>query len=308
MYEEIAKLLYEYSKTNRMADKNFVNKVIQLVSLEYGLDDYIKDKKIIVSRSDDRCEFGSAYNMGSMDLVIDLVSIMRSYYYENVFYSNKVLLFNTGVVLTIFHELDHTRLNKSILLKEDNIMTHFMGILLDFETPDILELSSEEIDKLSDEEKKMLIKKFGSSMGGLLKKNILYQIMHDRAPHERRANINSYRALNHTLDLLNNDSLVDLDKIKLKNLKDLIKKSRCGYRSDGIITNSPSYDYLCLVGEGSKLPKLDVYDEDRMLAYKKAKNRYSFQDRVLNGLPLSDCELEEINKNANHSYIYRKKR
>lgn len=303
MYENIARIIFDYSKINRLADEKFIKEVISIFSDKFSLNKYINEIIITDNRKDSN---GSEYSFENHNLVIDLYS--ESSKHKFLFTKNRVLLINIAIVLTIFHELDHAMLNKNNILGDNTLDVQFLKIILNIKTPKILDLATNEFEQLGQSEQNELIEEAFTSIFDLTKKLLFYYINHDKSPVERRANINSHIHLSKVLDILYDTSLSYhmIDKIRLIELKDFINKTKVGYKIYDDITNSPSYDYLKKQGFEDNLSTIEVYSDNLINAYMNCKNNYTLEKRIIYGLPLTSKELNEISINSNPFRVYEK--
>ena len=298
MYEEIAKLVFDYTINNLYADKYFIHRVIDAVMTERKLDGYIID--ITYNNDIDGC----LYNPIEKHLNISLKECFKG---NKFIFSNKILISNLTVVLSIFHELDHTLLAKEEKEGMNTLDIQLTNMIYDIADPKILTMPDEEFDKLSEKEQNEMRKELISSVLKIGRRGCLYNAHNDMAPHERRANINSYIDLDAVFNILSSTSLKDLDKVRLFELKHFLKKCKYGYKTDGVVTNAPSFRYVELAGNIKKLKTIDIYTPDRKQAVLNAKERYSLRERLLYGLPLNDKEFHDINMESNPYNIFQKK-
>lgn len=299
MYDKIAELVYNYTINNRVADINFVNQIIEIIIGERDLTDSIKDIQVL---DNDSC--GSSFSNNNSILTINIRNNMLKY--QIPFLNNKVLLVNLDVVETIFHELDHALLRKCKDNGDKTIDVDFFNMVFTLEIPENINITDEEFNNLSKEEQDKIYSSILSNTLAIGKKLIYYNLFHDDAPHERRANINSHIDLNQVLNVLYDTSLNRLDKVRIHLLRKFINNCRHGYVKKGTITNSPSYDYIKKLDFEDRLPSIGIYSLNPMEAYINACNSYSLKERVLYGLPLSTSELEEINMQSNPFNVYQK--
>ena len=274
MKEKMIDLVYDYTINGRMADADFINKIVSIFSDEYGLNDYIK-KPITVLLDDSNKIVGSSYHYDQGKLTIDLNVELKKYRLVNI--KNKILLFNINCLFNVLHELDHVRLKKDVETEKDELTVHFFKLT----NPDV-----------SDEE--------------LKEREKIYLKSHDNAPFERRANIKAHIILNDVITGLAYTSLADksLDKIRLINLKQFIKICRKGYKFCRTYSNSPSFDYVKQFATEKDMMRLAVYDNNLRKAYQKAISFYDLRSRVLYGLPLTKEELKLISKSCNPFHAY----
>ncbi|MBQ4263248.1 MAG: hypothetical protein IJB83_03270 [Bacilli bacterium] len=307
MCEDIAKIIFDYSINNKMADEEFVNKIIKIIIHEKSLYNYIKELTIITSEEKNEFNYNS-FNFSSGKLIINLNKDLRKN--KLSFINNKILLHNISIALTILHELDHTLLRKEVDLDKDTLSVLFMNIINDIKKPKLVTLTDFEKEALSKEEIKTLENECMTLTLKMYKKIIYYELFHNKAPHERRANINSHLTLSEVFKYLYNTSISDndLDSIRLYQLKCFINNCRYKYKITHYgITNSPSYDYIRSIESENKLSMITIYDKDNIIAYNNAKKIYTMQERILYGLPLNENELKKINLYSNPFNAYRKK-
>lgn len=299
MYDKIARIIFDYTKNNKIADKKFVQDIIEIISNYNNLDDYIN--KIEISNSNDKF---NNYNYLDQILTINIKETLS--YCKNIFLRRKILFVNLTVALTIFHELDHVKLKKDCDINPNSIEAIFLNILHDIEMPKAI--SQEEYAYLTYEERIKLENNIKLIILDVEKRRICYELYHDMVPSERRANIISNIDLDNVMKKLYNTSLQqdELEKIMRYELKQFIKKCLYGYKHN-YITNSPSIDYIEKVLNNEKINRIKIYDKDIEIFYKNAKSNYTLQERILYGLPLSINELKEINKESNPFKIYMKK-
>lgn len=276
MYEKIGALYFNYSHNSIMADNKYVIDVANAVSDYKGLNEYISLLSVVNDyKSLDEMFIGSNYDPNSRNLRIDLnieKPIMQN---TKLSYKDRIANYNRNITLTILHELDHALLVKQLDSKIDNLHLEFYKII----NANLIE--NQKIGFLKS-----------------LRWFFVYGFSHDKAPIERRANLASIEDFSKVLESINSFSSFQLyiEKMKNKNLKDLVNKSRGGYKiyRNGI-TNSPSFDYIKGIGLKDELFKINVYDESIKESYLKAFDKYSFIERVFYGLPLSKEEFNEIN-------------
>lgn len=280
MYEKISEIIFNYSINNKYADEKFIRMIIDIVANERNLAKYISDVSVIMPLTFEKNYVGSHYNMETMQLCIDRSGLLKSVLPFNY----NILLFNSKIAITILHELDHTKLNKQIRENSKNS----------------IDISLTKIIEDLEKEKKtdLFLKRYAY----LIYAGYIYKRHHDEAPFERRANITSLLNFNEILTVLNETSLSkrNLDLVNLTLLRTLIKKSRIGYKivKDGI-TNSPSYDYITMLKKQDELHSIGIYDENRYKAFINAKEKYSLNERILYGLPLSKEEYQDFDEKNN---------
>ena len=298
--EEIANIIYEYSINKKLADKDFVNKIVNILSDMYGLEYYIKGMEVSKKIFD-----GSDYSPRNKTMTINIFdSRMLLIEPLPLLVKNKALFVNLDIALAIFHEADHALLMKLKELGKDSIDVKLYNLISDEELIDEVSKINSKDELTTDDDKKMI-----SNMLKVSKDYIYYQLHHDEAPHERRAIINSHMHLSRIIDILYDTDLSskDLDKIRYYQLGDFLKICLEGYKKMGEVTNSPSYDYVKKITSMEDLEKIDIYDYNPFRAYNNVK-LYKLKDRILYGLPLESPELKKINRKSNPFHVYEKRR
>lgn len=281
---------------------------------EKELSDYIKEPISIIPLFCLEETGDSCYNIENKKLTINLIDGFDVDGFDRLSDTNKVLLYNFGVTLTILHELDHASFTKSIDVGKNEIDVIFANVMNnDVPEPKLTSLSKDELRCLTGSELRKLCYEFITSAfriyNRMFKYDFNYHHFHNKDPYERRANINSNLYLSQVLDILYDTSLPnnDLNQIRLIRLKEFIKNCRYGYiRKINGITNSPSCDFIKAVQSKKELFNINIYDKNSMTFYNNAKNVYTLQERILYGLPLSVNELRQINKDSNPFHAYEK--
>ncbi len=302
MYEEVAKIIFDYTKKNKQADEEYVEKLVDVISNGKNIEKYIS--KIEIKEAED-----SSYNINTGELQISLDEEYANFEYKLSRKNNFIL--NANVALTVFHELDHANYKKTAINDHNSLdSTYFAITNSKLEKPRIIELDDETYDNLTQEAQDELLHECEGKVLDMAKSVMYYILYHDKAPYEKRANINSNIDLDRVINKLYNTSIDNkvLEKYRLLKLKKFIKVCRYGYTTMGNITNSPAYDYFKKIGLGEMLLEILIYDSDPTIAYKKAKSLYTLQQRIIYGLPLTREELNGININSNPFHIYEKKK
>lgn len=288
MYDEIAKIVFNYSIKNLLLDYNAIENIISTIVRRNDLSEYIKSINFndsIISNMD----YMGAYNKPKKELNINYFN------FKFAFLSSKhqdYLFFNLYFLLVILHEIDHIKLYKDVTNNSTNIDAYFSKIINSY-TNDII-----------------LIMKGKKQLVRANKYKKLYIKYHDINPDERRANINSHIELNNIITILNNTSISSnsINNSKYLMLISFIKYCLIGYKIiKNNISNSPSYDFVKLLKQEEFLDSLNLFEKNPIKTYQNAKEKYSFQKRILYGLPLNKEELEQINEHDNPFKIYKKK-
>ena len=271
MYDELLDLYDDYSSSSRFADNSFVNQVFVIVNKNHPLGKYLTN--VFVTDKD------SEYRSIDKTINISLIDIDRVFgsLRKNLSKEDYVYLFNLIAMETIFHELEHVYQEE---LKFSNELNIEKTLLILSDPLSILSNLSENPNLIE------RIKIYSK----LRKHRRYYNKRHNRAPHERIANL---RAFAKSLTLIS-DYNVDNNGIKLycNITANLIGKQLLnGYTLIGDKTNSPSLDYL-----------IGMKNTDNRFIIENNKDYFcnmeiNKKDRLLYGLELYEDEYLEVLKN-----------
>ena len=285
MYKKIAEVLYEYEMKLKFADEDFIIRVIEIISNERNLNNYIND--VIVSN--DYSNKDSYYDDKKYKLFINKNNEIDRIKVQDLCLSaltgvsdNEVLNYNVSVLKVILHEMDHVLLEKEINSGETNKFHDMSKLCLE--------------DKVLTINPITLIK----NVFNYMYKYSIYESNHDLVPFERRANIESLREIKRIMKELKES---DIDSSKLFQTSHLYENQLKGsekqfYRRYGVVTNSPSYDYMnkLFLSDNEKQELLSSYNENYRESFLKDSKEFSFSDRVLYGLQLSEDEYSILTR------------
>ena len=286
MYKKIANIINEYEEKKKSADEDFINRVIETVSNQYDLDKYIK--KIILAtkktKYDDPYYNPENYTLFiNKEYIIDDADFVDEFLSERTATRSEVLSYNMILLQQIMHEMDHVMLEKE--MAEEN--TDILHTLTNLAT-------NEQVVK------RFNIKKIIQSRFRYLYNGFMYELNHDLAPFERRAEIKSYRALNSILEELKqtdfNKGLIYGQKYIYGNKLDSVVTKP--YDLLDTVTNSPAYDFMNLLSiDKSLIPDcLKLYNFDEEECFIQDSKTYDYDKRLLYGLQLSKDEYYNLKK------------
>lgn len=136
MIEQIADILYDYSKQRKQADRRFSEKVIQIVSKEQELKEYLRKIKFTSIRGKDYEDCPLVYKYWSRELQIDqqkleqFWSFMRKRLEEENFSEFEMILgTNVFSLHALLHDLEHANQVKKSML-DDTFEQKLLAICL----------------------------------------------------------------------------------------------------------------------------------------------------------------------------------
>lgn len=301
MYEKIARLLFDYSINKKLADEKFVTKLIQIISSERKIEEFIKSVDI-KTKKDKTTEKTHYYDLEEEELFINLYDTKKEIRSSFIYIKDHILLYNILTTIAIMHELDHALLKKEIKENKRTLDVQFYKII--YSNEEEIQLDSDLISIFNSINQAIEREKY---MGKYI---FIYTRYHDQIPHEKRANINSNIDLSIIINILFNTPLEaeKLEKIRLLLLKEFIRECKYGYkiRKDKI-TNSPSIDIIKKI-KPEDISTIDIYNSNHQVLHHNAVNKYSLKERIMYGLPLSIEEYKALTKEENPFSIYTKKR
>ena len=136
MEYEIIKLIYDYSINKRLADNDFINRIIEIVSRERNLDKYVKDVEFSSISSKSAC---GCYNPLLRKIVINPEAIEhaieKTAKYDCLFSDiEQYMLRNVTIARIVLHELEHATQYKSVHNRKDkSLETELLKVCYNFE-------------------------------------------------------------------------------------------------------------------------------------------------------------------------------
>ena len=275
-YSEIlAKIIYDYVKQNKQLDFLFMDKIVEIIVNDEGLNDWVKLSLFEPSDEEENNEKVTAlYRYKTRQLCIrkpeDLQTIIDNYvmYNFNPNYKNTIdkTYFDYLFVSRILsHELTHANQfkdyfeNKKHDLEADLLRLTLTPVTIasQYQKSDLLNLSSSEL---------MLL------YYKLMQIQSIYNKYHDYELHERQANIISYGLMNEIAKILKIESIQLLAQEKLQEMI-LMCYDSC---------ESPTLYFL---------EKLDI-DKKTLRQINKKSKKLDLEERLNLGLRISNREYK----------------
>lgn len=275
MQLELARLLYDYSLDNKMINKTYIDKLMDIIINGKGLSDYVK--KYEISEKNSNMTAGYVYSSKKITIYAKKIyeNILNEMQYTTLLPEDERYLFmNSMMTQIILHELEHANQRK-IIDAENNLEA------------DILRLCEFDFHKYEKINKGLISKKTANSY--IAEKIVEYKhnckALYDYAPHERLAQIKSYQELIDALRLFKDNSrIIEFEEFyKLGNILN-------GYKD----TSSPTIDYLNTQGRNEELKSFDWYSDDEDESIKLSQDRYTLRDRMKYGLPIDEKEHQYV--------------
>ena len=286
MKEELLDLLYEYSIKGKLADKDYIDKFILIVSKYKSFNDYLigpdyipystANKDTLATYSFSIKKIQIFYKKIEEVLANDKLCDVMIPEKEKIFYKN------VKISQILLHELEHVNQTK-IIEEKNNLEARILRLTGVGKSSEIFAV---------------ILRKMGyntSSIESLLdnKKNI-YHKYYDYAPHERLAEIKSHEQLTSITSKIS-DVVPTINKIEeIYSIKNMLK----GYKIDNILI-SPTVLYLVKQGEIGALKRFEWYGKNDYETLHNSKKLYDLEDRVRLGLPIDQKEYNTINKRLN---------
>lgn len=292
---EVYQIFLEFSKNNKIFDKESILKIINIIKERYELNNYLLEINIQDKNPYHELGLSSAnYDMYNYDLNIYMLDLQE--YIKNKFYSYGLIFTeeeypyfkNIIILYVLFHELEHVIQVK--LMKESNNTTS--NILRMTEDIGIYEDSFiENLYKSGLKEKE--IKEFYN------KRQILYAQNYRDCPMERFADINACIKLKYIVDLNGN----------LLNIKDFLQTMIYYYMIRSYSDKpSPTISYLNNTGNSRKLKEFTWYNENNEICFENCEKQFSLNDRICFGFPISREEYSFITTIMDTNDVLRKVR
>ena len=283
MNEEILKIIYDYSRNNKIIDKRFVDKIISLYSSYYDIDKYIKHVEYKnISEDNENNIAGYSYRNKEIYIFtnrfieeIERKSNLSKYVPINQF----VFLKNVELTHIILHELEHV-LQAKIMTEKQTIESEILKLSGISKSTEIISLKLRNSGLDSDLIKKVLKCKLNK-----------YYEFYNYAPPERLADFNAHKKMVNILSPIQKSipKIYDGEVIKMGQIK--IK----GYMYNNEIV-SPTRLFLIQQGEEHSLSNFDWYDKDTKVSLIKSKKNYDEYERMKLGLPIDEKEYKKEDK------------
>lgn len=281
MDEKIFKLIYDYFKRNRMIDREYIDKVIEIVVNADSLHHYVKKPEYLTDEEiNQHNKKGWTVSIANASTIMDLAynheTYMISVYTDNISkiydicrrqmnFVNSKFAFYSIYTQRILHELDHGNQERT-LKEEDNMEAKIL-----YACRPRINVSNEcSADKKLEELAKELIR------------TVLYYDNYKYSAMERMAEISSYKKMKRIISL----SKIEISDI-IQYFNEMILKNLIGAYDDTYL--SPTIRFIKMLWQyetENPLAKFDWFSEDEEECLKKSIELYSFEERIKWGLPV----------------------
>ncbi len=280
--ERLAKLVYDYSIKEKIADKEFVDQVVEMCVEEFNLRDYVKTLNL---DSDGNNEMIAGYNIENKNLALDLHTLIGNVISRVEIESrsgiatSSFLMFvkvNIDVINSIVHELQHAMQYKKCLTDQEGFDRKILEMSM------VKNLSLLRGKALTPAEEKYL-----RTIAILEGDEVFYESL----PHERMANITGLeydRDISKLLSTRKKGNLEAYTEARLL-LGKMMGYKECSPTAFAIAANET-------IKRNIGLPH-DIYRIDQVeqeLREESARNNFSLDERLYYGLPISDVEKEQL--------------
>ncbi len=286
---ELLKLIYDYSRNGLIADKHFIDKVVDIVVINRNLHSFVKQVDFTneLNKEDSRLVL-AVYDATLNSILVDYQSLgifmddMSGY--DDLFLDFEQIMFrNVLVTQVILHELEHAlqyrhvndEFDNSIETKLSRVSFKLWMLTSDYEL--MRKVCND--DELYNQ---FLIYK--ESHETLLSK--CYEV----DPSERFADINSYKILAFICDEIRNSipnlsEFIDTTYLEslLRGYKETYKKEEC-----------PTKIFLKEMKHISVWKKFDFYSQDSDELLANINDRYDLVRKLHLGLPISHEEYKDM--------------
>ena len=288
MEVELLKLIYDYSIAGKLADQEYIEKLVEIIVSNRRLDDYVKTIGFVnnFEKSNNLISV-ACYSSLNEKIMVDLESVaivvdkQRKYdklyntYFEKIMHRN---LFVTGILL---HELEHAYQNKkaediSDKTIEANIVRACLSVNMMLRDSRFIKHLKESGFSISD------INHHVEAMNRIYLHNYIFD------PCERLAQVYSNTLIFDAVRPIK-DKVPNLwDYIYTTTIEDML----IGYKEAFEKGYAPTEIYLNAIGQIDVWKKLDFYHKDYEKMLKKAIKKHSLAERLTLGLPVMYEEYE----------------
>ena len=290
---ELLKLVYDHSKSGKPLDRNLIDKIVESVVKEKGLDSYVRNIKFSEdlhgAGENDKKICVAAYRVNDKDIVIDpsvmqILSTKGDRYSELFGGFERTMYNNFMVTQIVLHELEHASQNKQADNKADSSdETKLIRASLVFpkmmQDPELLKAI--ESGKVSED----------AVIAFIIYKRELYSRLYDLVPTERLAEINSYLTISNAVEPINKIFPSLYEFLFASAIHEMV----AGYQDTLYQGSCPSLFYLQNNEQESIWKDLSFYDENPKVLVKKVNETYNLEKRLTLGLPVSIDEFEQTN-------------
>ena len=273
MTGELAELLQSYSKTERIADREYVDRICSLVVHSKNIEKYLNNVMVVDNsffKPGEKIKH-TTYYLKSHIILVNLDDDHSVEAEASMSEKDYLEWYNAGILDTTLHELQHVDQENDRLTDPKSLKSQ------------LIELTDTDVKKPN--------KRFYAR---ILRKPIIrilhdyYDERHDLAPVERMAELESIEETDRVIRSIENRSY---------GLEDFLRCQSCckeetllkGYRLEGNITNSPSLDFL------ENMP----HTKNKEIIANNPLFRdmsLSFEERLLYGLPLTKEEFVKVKR------------
>ncbi len=273
MTGELAELLQSYSKTGRIADREYVDRICSLVVHSKHIEKYLNNVMVVDNsffKPGEKIKH-TTYYLKSHIILVNLDDDHSVEAEASMSEKDYLEWYNAGILDTTLHELQHVDQENDRLTDPKSLKSQ------------LIELTDTDVKKPN--------KRFYAR---ILRKPIIrilhdyYDERHDLAPVERMAELESIDETDRVIRSIENRSY---------GLEDFLRCQSCckeetllkGYRLEGNITNSPSLDFL------ENMPHTK---NKEIIANNPLFRDMSlpFEERLLYGLPLTKEEFVKVKR------------
>jgi len=287
MESELLRLVYDYSVNRKLIDNEYIEKIIDIVIRYKKIDKYVKVLEILTSKDfviDVDMETIAVYNSFSQkitvfsDMIDRVLNIQNGY--ERLFNSVEQLFCkNLVIAQLILHELEHADQNR-IIDDEKTIEAKILAFSMGYSNSTIL--------------KKLVACGFSNEQLECYKtfKYKIYIENYFLAPEERLAQAKSNQEIIKILLLIKKYVPNLIEFYKLKELESMM----LGFRIEHGNVVCPTITYFQEAGVPfGSIRSFDWYIEDLQQSLVLANTKYSFEDRLMYGLPINYEEFSKCN-------------
>ena len=284
---EILELVFDYSIKGKLADNQFVDKIIEIVVKKRNLNDYVRDV-IFTTEQEGSNDFRTtaSYNHLTRRIQVNYKNILIDMecfeYCKELFNSlEQIMVRNFKIAQIILHELEHAlQTNQADGKNGDSVELKLINaslrLALAIKNPNFLvaqgldkEISLQEFRIYCERERK------------------LYEKYYDFNPAERMAEINSLNTIILSLEPIKKAafSLYGFECIVL--FKTMLNAYQLS-KKEGIC---PTQVYLEGTRRGNVWTEFDFYDANSAQLFENVSAEYDFGKRISLGLPISQDEF-----------------
>lgn len=279
MRQEYLEEIISLSNQNKIITKELIEKILYDIS-----DEECRLNKVIFGNTSWTGNVKCSCNIETRNIVVDYATLNNDYNK-----SKKSSLQKNLILLSyLFHEVQH--------LKEESIikLLNFESLLISYSSFDAFCILADKklrhIKSLVDYDLyKKLIER---------KQDQLYLKIYDKIPGERLANIKAYKEVLENIYTYPNFIKKHVDDFK--HINELYKNQYYlgydNYKKRGKFYKGPLLDYLKFIQMPDLLDNFDFYCEDIKRFIEKSSKKFTIEERMLYGLPVTLEETDELDK------------